>query len=238
MNPQTLKEARSLATSIKRSTRSFKKSHIILCPPFVYLPSLLPAKNQVFLGAQDAFYEPHGSFTGEVSSAQLSALGVDFCLVGHSERRALGETDVIINKKVRAIVDGGMTAILCVGEKVHDPHGEYLSLVKQQIVSGLKDISKHSVHLIVIAYEPIWAVGGKVAMRPAGIAEMAIFIKKVLRDMYGTSSDEARVLYGGDVTAGNAMEIVRDGFVHGLLVGRESLKPKSFIEIIRQVDKI
>ena len=239
MNPLTLEEAKEMTTRIKRLTKSLKKTKVVLCPPFIFLSALLSSKSRaVSLGAQDAFYQSAGPYTGEVSSTQLSAFGVDYVIVGHSERRSHGESDDIVNKKVKATVGDGMTAVLCVGEKVHDQHGEYFSLVKQQIISGLKDISKKSLDRIVIAYEPVWAVGAKEAMRPADIAEMAIFIKKTLRDAYGIFGDDVRILYGGDVTVGNCLEITLDGHVGGLLIGRESLKVKNFIEIIKIIDSV
>ena len=239
MNPVDVDMAKSIGNTVKRNTRNVKKTEIVLCPPFVYLSSLgnVPTNN-ISLGAQDAFYEPMGHYTGEVSSSQLYQFKVRYVIVGHSERRAEGETDEIINKKTRAVVGDGMTVILCVGEKTRDPHGDYLTTVRQQIVEGLKDISKKSVDSLVIAYEPIWAVGAKSAMNPIEIHEMSIFIKKVLRDIYGILGDGIRILYGGDVTSANADHIVRDGNVSGVLIGRESLNARDFVDIIKLIDSI
>ena len=131
-----------------------------------------------------------------------------------------------------------MSAILCVGEKERDHHGEYLSVIKKQIIDGLRDVSKKSLDRVIIAYEPVWAVGSKEACRPQDIFEMSIFIKKTLRDMYGILSDGVRILYGGDANTNNSLEIVRDGGVCGLLLGRESLRPKDFIQIVKLVDSI
>ena len=239
MNPITLDEAKNIANAVKRVSKNIKKSQVVICPPFVYLSPLSNiSKGSLFLGAQDAFYETVGPFTGEVSSSQLSQFKTSFVILGHSERRAYGETNETINKKVKAVVGDGMTAILCVGEKIRDPHGDYLNLVKSQIIEGLKEISKKNLFRIVIAYEPVWAVGAKEAMSPEEIHGMSIFIKKVLRDMYGVYGDDVRILYGGDVTVYNIEAIMRDGFVHGVLIGRESLKIKNFVEIIKIVDSI
>ncbi len=239
MNPLTLDEAKNIANSVKRSAKSLKKTQVVLCPPFVYIPALskLPGNN-LFLGAQDAFYEPMGHFTGEVSFAQLPQFKVSCVIVGHSERRSAGETDAIINKKVRSVVVEGMTAILCVGEKTRDSGGDYLNIVRGQLVSALRDVSKKSLSNLVVAYEPVWAVGAKEALRPREIHEMSIFIKKVLREIYGMPADSVRVLYGGDVTDDNIGDIMKDGFVSGVLVGRESLRPKYFVEIMKLVDKV
>lgn len=239
MNPLTLDEAKDIVGSVKRTAGSLKKTQVVICPPFVYLSAFSKTVGgNLFLGAQDVFWEAHGSFTGEVSAPQISQFKTTFVIVGHSERRKAGESDEIINKKVRATVVEDMTAILCVGETVHDTHGEYLNTVRSQIINGLRDISKKSLSNIVIAYEPVWAVGAKEAMRPREIHEMSIFIKKVLREIYGVASDDVRILYGGDVTDNNISEIMTDGFVQGVLVGRESLKLKDFTEIIKAVDTI
>ena len=210
-----------------------------MCPPFVYLPIIAPMTSPtVLLGAQNAFEVPAGAHTGEVSFSQLPQFNVDFVIVGHSERRAMGESDEIINKKVLAVTNEGMTAILCVGEKIRDKQGDYFAVVREQIVSDLKNFSKKSLSSLVVAYEPVWAVGSNAAMSPRDIHEMFIFIKKVLRDLYGTLGDSVRIIYGGSVFPDNAGEIIRDGFVQGLLVGRDSLNAKNFSEIIREVDSL
>ena len=239
MNPQSLEEAKKIATSVKRIMRGVKKTNVVLCPPFVYLSSLTPSVgNSFFLGAQNANYEALGSFTGEVSFAELSQFKVEFVIVGHSERRKMGESDELINKKVRAVVGGGMTAIVCVGEGVRDSNGDFYNFIKQQITSALKDVSKKSLDKVVIAYEPIWAVGAKEAVSPRELCEMSIFIKKVLKDLFGVFSEGVRVIYGGDVDRVNAETLVRDGNVVGLLIGRESLRVKDFIEIIKIIDSL
>lgn len=239
MNPPSIEEAKKIAGEVKRGLRQIKKSQVVICPPFVYLGTLsnFPS-GSFFLGSQDAFYEPIGHFTGEVSFSQLLDFKINFVILGHSERRAMGESDQVINKKVKAVVGEGMTAILCVGEKERDHHGDYLSFVRKQITEGLKDVSGKILDRVVVAYEPIWAVGAKQAMPPEEIHEMSIFIRKTLRDMYGLASDNVRVLYGGAVNTVDAGRIIKGGFVNGLLIGRESLKPKDFVQIIKLTDSI
>ncbi len=239
MNPETLEEAREIAASVKRTVKSLKRTEIVLCPPFVFLPALLSAKTKsLSVGAQNVFQESAGPYTGEVSSKQLSNLGTEYVIAGHSERRARGENDEMISKKVRRIVGDSMTAILCVGEHVRDTHGDYLEIIKNQLVSGLKFISKKSLEQIVIAYEPVWAVGKSVSIESGDLHEMTIYIRKVLRDMYGMPADLVQILYGGDVTALNCAEIISAGNVSGLLIGRESLRAKNFIEIAKIADSI
>lgn len=239
MNPTSLAEAKKLAGDIKKGLRSVKKTTVVLCPPFVYLSSLNTIPNPtLFLGAQNTSSEISGSFTGEVSYVQLLDFKVSYVIVGHSERRAYGETDEFVNKKVRAVTGEGMTAVLCIGESRRDKEGNYLEFIKQQLHIGLQDINKKSLSYVVIAYEPIWAIGAKYAMTPSDIHETSIFVRKILRDMYGPIADDVLILYGGSVDNTNALEIVRDGFVSGLLIGRESLKAKNFLEIVKQIDGI
>jgi triosephosphate isomerase (TIM) len=239
MNPATVAEAKKIAAEVKKGMLGVRKTQAVMCPPFVYLSPLSgTATSTVLLGAQDAFYETAGPYTGEVSYCQLHQFKVSHVIVGHSERRARGETDEIVNKKVRAVVGEGMTAIVCVGERVRDQHGDYFSSIREQILFALKDISKKLLDHVVIAYEPVWAIGASAAMTPQDLHEMSIFIRKTLREPFGSLADGIAILYGGSVTAENATPIVRDGHVQGLLIGRESLKPKEFIKIIKTVDAI
>ena len=215
MNPQSLEEARDLASSVKRAIARIKKTQVVLCPPFVYLSPLSgKVGGGFFLGAQDANSLALGSYTGEVSYSQLYQFGVRFVILGHSERRnpstGEGETDELINKKIKSVIFGGMTAIVCVGEAVRDQSGEYFGFIKNQITSALKDVSKKSADRLVI----------------------------VLKDLYGVFSADVRVLYGGDADRVNADSLVRDGNVSGLLVGRESLRAQDFIEMIKLIEEI
>lgn len=239
MNPQSVADAKEIAGEVKKAVKSLRKTEVVLCPPFVFLPALSKVpKGNLFLGAQNANAEVFGSFTGEVSFSQLYQFGVEFVIVGHSERRRMGESDETVNKKIKSIINAKMTAIVCVGEAVRDHGGEYYNFIRSQIVSALKDVSKKSVGNVVMAYEPIWAVGAKESMSSRDLQEMSIFVRKVLKDLFGPFSDDMRILYGGSVDKTNAGELVREGNVAGLLVGRESLRAKDFVELIKSVDKI
>lgn len=239
MNPQTVLEAKKIASTIKKGLKNIKKTHVVMCPPYIYLSPLSSlVSNSLLLGSQNSFYEKFGAFTGEVSFSQLHQFGVSYVIVGHSERRSMGENDKIVKKKVQSIVGEGMTAVLCVGEKTRDVHGEYLSFVREQVIFGMKDVSKKLLDHVVIAYEPLWAIGAKNAMTSSDIHEMFIFIKKVLREVYGPLADGIKILYGGSVNTENAEDIMKNGFVHGLLVGRDSVNPKNFVEIVKIVDAI
>jgi len=239
MNPIEQEDAKKIVAGVKRTALNLKNSEVVVCPPFVYTSLFSKGKSKNFnLGAQNVNPELSGSFTGEVSYSMLYQFGVRFVIVGHSERRKMGESDALVNKKVNAVINSGMTAILCVGESTRDHNGDYLEFIKNQIRDALNDVPKKLMGNIVIAYEPIWAVGATQAMSSMDLHEMSIYIKKVLKDLFGVYSDDTRILYGGSVDLVNAEGLVRDGNVSGLLIGRESLKPAVFSEIVKTVDRI
>ncbi len=239
MNPTMLDEAKEIVSGLKKGIKDIKKTQIVLCPPFIYLQQFSSnLKAPLFLGAQNANHEMLGSFTGEVSYAELSDMDVKFVILGHSERRKAGETDEVINKKVKSVVNSKMTAILCIGESSRDEHGDFYAVIKHQIHTDLKDVSKKVLDNVVIAYEPVWAIGAKEAMSPVDLHEMTIYIKKVLHDMFGDLSSGIRVIYGGSVNKFNTELLIKEGNVSGLLVGRESLRPADFIETIKIVEKL
>ena len=239
MNPQRAEDAKSIAQKVKRNSRNIRKTQIVLCPPFVYIPAIASsAGGNIFLGAQDVFYEQSGNFTGEISAEQLARLKTNFVIVGHSERRQMGESDEVVGKKIREVLEFGMSPILCVGEKERDPNGDYYNFIKHQIQTGLKEASKKFIVNLVVAYEPVWAIGAKEAMKASELHEMSIFIRKVLKDLFGDLSLGIRILYGGSVDRVNAENLVKEGNVSGLLIGRVSLNATDFIEITRLIDQI
>src|SRR3989338_3918130 len=205
MNPRTLKEAEKLFAGIAGAVRRIKKTEVVICPPYLFLANLKNLSRKIVLGAQDAFWEEVGAFTGEISAEMLYNLGVRYVILGHSERRELGETDGFVNKKIKSALGSGLVPILCVGEKERDENHEYFSAVKSQVERCLKGVSKNLISKIIIAYEPVWALS-TTALRhdatPADSREMAIFIRKVLSDL--TSPDTAssvRIIYGGAADA-------------------------------------
>jgi triosephosphate isomerase (TIM) len=239
MYPERLEDAKKIVAEVKRATKNIKHTNVVLCPPHVYTPIFSGIKKGLLsLGAQNINSESSGSLTGEVSVSQIAQFNVKYVIVGHSERRKMGETDEMINKKVKAVLSYGMTAIVCIGESSRDHDGSYLGFIRQQLLSSLKDIEKKNLDQVVVAYEPIWAVGAKEAMSARDLLETSIFIRKVLSDIFGDFARGVSVLYGGSVDRVNADSLVRDGEVSGLLIGRQSLNPKDFIEIIKLVDNI
>lgn len=249
MNPQTIEETKTIWLGVKKTAQKMTKVETVICPPFVYLSLLgslaskLPGKlsSQVKLGAQDAFWvnpqDGRGSYTGEISPDMLKAAGARYVIIGHSERREnLGESNEIINKKVKAVLDGGLKVILCVGEKERDQDHEYLRFIKTELEEGLGGIKKQDFKNLVIAYEPIWAIGkkGKDADTPENVLQMNIFIRRILQPIVGKElTHDIPIIYGGSVEPENVEPLLRDGKVNGFLVGHASLRPSQFNEILK-----
>jgi triosephosphate isomerase len=237
MNPLTLKEAEKLFSIVAKNVARTKKTEIVICPPFVYLAELAQIRtSKIKLGAQDAFWGDTGAFTGEVSVDMLYEMGARYVILGHSERRALGESNGQVNKKIKGALASGLRPILCVGESERDHNHGYFSLVKNQLEECLVGVSKSSMAKIVIAYEPIWAISSTPERRDAtsdDSREMVIFIRKILSDRFGREANGTRILYGGSVNEKDAEDFLENGGVDGLLAGRASLNAKKFTEIIK-----
>ena len=236
MNPRTIQEAERLFSGVAKGISRIKKTEVAICPPFLYIEGLKKLSRKISLGAQDAFFGEVGAFTGEVSGEMLYNLGVRHVILGHSERRALGEGNGDINKKIKSALSAGLRPILCVGESERDTGHGYFNLVKSQLEECLMGVSKDSIVKVIIAYEPVWAISstpGRKDATPEDSLEMAIFIHKILADKFGSDSSKARIIYGGSVSGKDAGEFLRHGGVEGLLVGRASLDTKKFMEIIK-----
>jgi len=209
-NPITLAKAKLLFNSVKKGIKNVKNVEVVICPPFIYIPYLLKPKtyhlNPKF-GAQDCFWEEKGAYTGEVSPKMLKDLGVEYVIIGHSERRALGETNEMINKKIRAALKSGLKPILCIDK---------ISQIK-------KDLKTE----IIIAYEPLFAIG---TGKPCSIEKA----KKMRTSLIRFKT----VLYGGSINSENAKDYMEKAGFQGLLVGGASLEPKEFIQIVKNVSRV
>ncbi|MEK7588523.1 MAG: triose-phosphate isomerase [Patescibacteria group bacterium] len=236
MNPLTLKEGEKLFADISKQVKIFKKTELVICPPYLYLEKLKKISKKINLGAQNGYPGDVGASTGEVSLGMLNTLGVKYVILGHSERRMLGEVNADINKKIKSTLFYKMTPILCVGESTRDENHEYLNFIKTQIEECLQGLTKISLSQVVIAYEPVWAIG-KDATRvatPAEFLEISIFIKKILSDKFGKlATEDLRIIYGGSVHPENALSFLVEGKAEGFLPGRDSLNVKKFLEIIK-----
>lgn len=209
-----------------------------ICAPFTNLEALKEAfaGTEIKVGAQNVHFADEGAFTGEISVSMLEEIGVDFCIVGHSERRQyFGETDETVNKKLKKLFEGPIRPILCVGESLEERDADKaFDVVGGQIKADLEGIDAADVKKLVIAYEPIWAIGTGRTATPDQAEEMCAFIRKTLIELYGEEevSDEVIIQYGGSVKPANATEIMNMDEIDGALVGGASLKPKDFMEII------
>jgi triosephosphate isomerase (TIM) len=213
---------------------------VVVCPPFTALravQTLIESDRLRFgLGAQNVHPEEKGAFTGEVSPPMLEALKVGYVIVGHSERRRLfGETDEIVNRKVRAVFAHGMTPILCVGESLEERDlGNTEERVSGQVRAGLHAVSDERAAALVIAYEPIWAIGTGRNAEPADAGETIGVIRSTLADLYSKElADGVRVQYGGSVKAGNIRDFMAHPEIDGALVGGASLDPEEFALIVK-----
>ncbi len=243
MFPTTLVDAKKILQTIKKGTIKLKYTETVICAPTIFLSELsrLVTGKRISLGSQNVFFEREGAYTGETSPAMLKSIKIRTTIIGHSERRAMGETDEEVGEKVVAALREGLNVILCVGETIRDHDGTYTRVISNQLKAALSRVQRPQVARLAIAYEPVWAIG-KNAERPAtpeDVLEISILIKKVLADAYGQQNAEhVPILYGGSVDHTNAKGFLLDGNVRGLLVGRASLSARSFGEILAIADSI
>jgi triosephosphate isomerase (TIM) len=240
MNPSTVEEAKSIFSSIKKQAAKLRKIDIVVCPssPHISILSKLLGPKNIFLGAQNCHPKTSGAYTGGVSINQLKDLKVRYVIVGHSERRRT-ESDEIVNEKLKTVLAAGLTPIVCIGERERDKEGQYLSFIKEQLFKTLNGISKKDLLNLIIAYEPVWAIGGRVSISGTDMHEMAIFIRKILSDAFGADYGwHVRILYGAAVEPQNASELMQNGEIQGLLVGHASLVPEEFKEILKAVESV
>lgn len=234
MNPASLSDAKKIFARIAAQAGKYKNVETVICPPYPFI-GLLGKKGSVKLGAQDSHYEIEGAFTGSVSPLMLKAVGAGAVIIGHSERRKAGDTDEIINTKLKMAIREGLTVIFCAGEEMHDEGGAYLKVLSGQIERGLAGLKKNDYKQIIVAHEPVWAIGAaaKGADTPESFEHNRLFIKKVLAGVFGKKNGlSVPILYGGSVGAKNAGDFLSLGGADGLLVGRASLLPEDFLKIL------
>lgn len=238
MNPTTMAEASALAIAIAKKNKKNKESYIAVAPPFLYLPEVSKKikASTVMLAAQNVYHKNAGAYTGEVSALQLKDLGVDFVIIGHSERRVNGETNEEVNLKMQSVLKYRLTPIVCIGEKERDEHGHFFTFVENQIRSLASLLSSSEFKKVVIAYEPIWAIGTGNTATVEEVKEMQLFIESILTKLYDRQTAKSvRLIYGGSVKSGNVALLHKEGGMNGFLVGSSSLKAEEFLEIIKAV---
>jgi triosephosphate isomerase (TIM) len=234
----TLSEARALAQAVRDGCGGFAGVRAVLCPPFTALSAVgsVLAGSGVGLGAQDAHWERAGAFTGEISPAQVADCGAEVVILGHSERRQhFGETDAVIQRKVKAALAEGLTPLLCVGETAAERDaGATAAVVQRQLTAALASLAASDVGRCWLAYEPVWAIGTGQTATPAQAAEVHARLRALLRDIAGPAVAERRpILYGGSVKPENMPALMAEAEVDGGLVGGASLKATDFIAIVR-----
>ena len=223
MNPESAKEAKALFSAVKKGIAGLsKKIDVVICPPYEYLGLL----KGLILGAQNCFYEEKGAYTGEISALMLKNIGVGYVILGHSERRRMGETNEQINKKLVKAIQAGLMPILCVGEKKEEKdQGKKQEVLEAQIKQCLGGITAD----VVVAYEPVWAIGTGDNCGVDETKESIDFIRKLVKT--GT-----RILYGGSVKSENSGAYIKDSGADGLLVGGASLNAEEFIKIVKSAE--
>lgn len=233
LNPLTFKEAKQLFDAVKKGA---KKGQVVICPPFMYLPLL----KGLTLGAQNVSIEKKGPFTGEISALQLKDLGVEYAIIGHSERRKhFNETNEMVNKKIKNALNAGLKVIFCIGENA----GEDKNIIlEKQLKEGLVGVSNVNgkVSNVIIAYEPVWAISsGDGRGNNCSVSQTlssVLLIKKIISGLYNSEvADSTKILYGGSVNSSNSAEYIKNAGVNGLLVGGASLDAQEFIKIVKSV---
>lgn len=234
---KTTHEAAAFVREFSALVRDVDDVEIVLAPPFTAIEAAAKvARNtNIAIAAQDVYFEREGAFTGEVSAALVKDAGASHVIVGHSERRRLfGETDEWVNRKARAVVTADLTPIVCIGETLGErERGDTLGVLDRQIRAGLDGFGGDQIGAIVIAYEPVWAIGTGRNATPAEADEAHRHIRDRLRQWFGgAAADRCRILYGGSVKPDNIRELVNLSDVDGALVGGASLEVRSFLEIV------
>ena len=237
---KTFTEAEELVYEIVEYLGEFemKNTEVVLCPPFPYLElaSDAAAETSVKIGAQNLYAEESGAFTGEVSAPMLQSMEIEDCIIGHSERRKyFKESNELLARKVKVCLDHGIKPIFCIGEVLEEREaGNHLKVVDTQLQESLFQLDEQQFRQLVIAYEPVWAIGTGVTATPEQAQEMHAYIRELIGNKYNDDiAMESTILYGGSCNAKNAAELFTNPDVDGGLIGGASLKSRDFIEIIK-----
>ncbi|MCX6786417.1 MAG: triose-phosphate isomerase [Candidatus Kaiserbacteria bacterium] len=232
-------KARRLFAVSKRLTH-VSKNKIILAPPAPILGALaFKNKSRITFAAQDISLTTGGAKTGEVTARVYAAVGAEYAIIGHSERRAAGDTNTIIAEKLAHALAQGLVPILCVGECIRDDEGQYLSFVREEITSAIKTLAPKERTKVIVAYEPLWTIGKTAASAISSneLAEMVLYIRKVLAELFpGKNAARSSVLYGGSVEPENIRGLAGGSGVDGFLIGHASVDPHIFATLVKQLN--
>ncbi len=231
---KVISETREFIELFSPDVKEVSDVDIVLAPPFTSLTNAaeMIKHTNIMLAAQDVFYEEKGAYTGEISPSMIKDVGCKFVIIGHSERRQyFKETDEIVNSKIKAAQKGGLSVIFCLGESLEErEEGKTFNIIEREMSKGLDGTD---IEDIVVAYEPIWAIGTGKTATPDQAQEVHAFIREKLRMKYGNKSDDIRIIYGGSVTPENIDSLMACADIDGALVGGASLKPESFVRIVK-----
>ena len=242
MNPQSLDDAEMVFDEMKNDVYKMKSDSVeaVICMPYIFL-SDFDSDGKIKLGAQNLFWESRGAYTGEISGEMLAKVGVKYVIIGHSERRQyLGETDEMVNLKMQACLAAGLRPILCVGETLEErKKGDAGEVIIGQLERALREIPDSVVRgKLLIAYEPVWAIGSGTIPSTDDVMSIGLLIKKIISKMYGREIVESTpILYGGSVTSQNCFDLVDKTGLRGLLIGGASLEAREFVGIVREFVK-
>ena len=229
-------EVPAYAEELKKYITKSENTDVIIAPPFVMLPAAMKhfEGTEIFIAAQNVSEHDVGAFTGEVSALQLRDLGIKYVLAGHSERRTIyGESDAVVNAKVLSILKNSMQPIFCVGESEETREaGKTEDFIASQIKLGLAGVCEDDITRVIIAYEPVWAIGTGKTASAAQAEEVCRFIRSILSELYGEKANAVSIIYGGSMNENNAAELLAEPNIDGGLIGGASLKPSSFAKII------
>ena len=229
-------EARLLARAIKAGAAGVSRCEIVMAPPFTALATVYEEirGTSLVLAAQNVYWEAKGAFTGEISIPMLQDVGCGMVIIGHSERRQyFGETDAFVNRRVRAALEASLQPIVCIGETLAEREsGKHHSVVAQQLAGGLDGLTRQSLLRIILAYEPVWAIGTGRTASPETAQEMHRLIRDWLSGRFGEEAQEVRILYGGSVKPENIDALMLQPDIDGALVGGACLEAESFLRII------
>ncbi len=234
---KTMEEARALARAVKNGAEAATHCTVVLAPPFTSLAAVCGEikGSSVQLGAQNVHWEPKGAFTGEISIPMLEDAGCSMVIIGHSERRQyFGETDETVNRRVKAVLNSSLKSIVCIGETLAEREaGRVHDVITQQLAGGLAGLTRQSLSHIILAYEPVWAIGTGRTASPEIAQEVHKAIRDWLSRQFGTeAAQEVRILYGGSVKPDNVSVLMRQPDIDGALVGGACLEAESFLRII------
>jgi triosephosphate isomerase len=233
----TIPEALELVKELKNSLSGVNDREVLVCPTFTALKTVsdfLKGSN-IKVGAQNVYPEPKGAFTGEISCGMLIDAGCQYVIIGHSERRQyFGETDESVNKKMKAAFKSMLLPIVCVGETLHERENNItFDVISRQVKKGIEGLTPEESKILVIAYEPVWAIGTGKTATPEQAEEVHAYIRKLYKELYAAAGDEVRILYGGSVKPDNVSELMKKPNIDGALVGGASLKADSFTKLVK-----